>query len=51
MVRRSEKADPEEALSAKLFSEYSVLILQVLDDIALVAIDPPREEHHEKLEG
>jgi hypothetical protein len=34
-----------------LFSEYSVLFLQVLDDIALIAIDPAGEEHHQKLEG
>ena len=36
----------QQPFAAELFSEYSVLFLKVLDDIALVAIDPTGEEHH-----
>jgi hypothetical protein len=34
---------------AQLLAEHSVLLLQVLDDVLLIAIHPSGEDQHQKL--
>jgi hypothetical protein len=38
-----------QSLSAELLAQYSILLLQVLDDILLTTIHPSREGQHQKL--
>jgi hypothetical protein len=39
----------QQALFAQLLAEHPVLLLQVLDDVLLIAIHPSGEDQHQKL--
>ena len=49
--RRKSVIGDRQAFGSELFSEYSILFLEVFDDIALITIDPTGEEHQQKLKG
>jgi hypothetical protein len=49
--RRKLAIGDRQAFGSELFSEYSILFLEVLYDIALIAIDPTGEERQQRLKG